>query len=86
MWDIELELAAEDPNEMSDISDVASLMHRKTMKQNPLRTEEQRTMQSQQEHLRTKRINNQSRKKSHPVRKMHRACKGKALMDMLDDC
>jgi hypothetical protein len=84
IWDIELELAEDNPNEQTPISDVASLIHNKPTKQNPLRMEEQRTTQSQKEHLRTRRIENQSKKKSHPVRKVYRARKGKPLMDMMD--
>ena len=80
LWDIELELAEDDPNEQTPMSEIGSFLRRKPMKQNPLRTEEQRTTQSQKEHIRTRRINNQSRKKSHPVRKIYAARKGKALM------
>ena len=59
----------DDPNEWSAISDGAPLMCRKTHAR-------------KKEHLRTKRIDNQPRKKGRPVLKMHLPRKGKALMEM----
>ena len=59
----------DDPNEWSAISDGAPLMCRKTHAR-------------KKEHLRTKRIDDQPRKKGRPVLKMHLPRKGKALMEM----
>ena len=59
----------DDPNEWSAISDGAPLMCRKTHAR-------------KKEHLRTKKIDNQPRKKGRPVLKMHLPRKGKALMEM----
>ena len=59
----------DDPNEWSAISDVAPLMCRKTHAR-------------KKEHLRTKRIDNQPRKKGRPVLKMHLPRKGKAQMEL----
>ena len=63
------ELLEDDPNEWSAISDGAPLMCRKTHAR-------------KKEHLRTKRIDDQPRKKGRPVLKMHLPRKGKALMEM----
>ena len=59
----------DEPNEWSAISDGAPLMCRKTHAR-------------KKEHLRTKRIDDQPRKKGRPVLKMHLPRKGKALMEM----